>query len=167
LHAVCLQNREAFNRKLSHCNTLQQPATLYTSCASACAELRDVLAPLPVRSLARVDSFHLCCLGCEDKKSESERARERESERAREQESERAREQESEQEKIHCRSFVDTTRQRARERENERASESERQRVKKREREPIVGRLWARHHRECKRVRESELEREREQKLIE
>ena len=71
----------------------------YTSCVPACAELRAVLAPLPVCSLARVDSFYLCGLGCEDTKSESERAREQESEGAREQESERAREQESKREK--------------------------------------------------------------------
>ena len=39
---------------------------------------------MTVRSLAtRVDSFHLSHLSCEDKKSESERARERESERER------------------------------------------------------------------------------------
>jgi len=48
--------------------------------------LRAVVVAI-ARSLgraARVDSFYLCCLECEDRKSKSERARERESERARE-----------------------------------------------------------------------------------
>ena len=64
---------------------------------------------------------------CEDRKSETARARERESESARERESERARE-------------------RARERESERAreKESQREREKGKEKEPVIGLVWAR-----------------------
>jgi len=100
----------------------------YTSCVPACAELRAVLAPLPVCSLARVDSFYLCGLGCEDTKSESERAREQESEGAREQESERAREQESERAR-------ERESERARERESKRAREQASKRARERESE--------------------------------
>ena len=53
---------------------------------------------------ARVDSFHLCRLGCE----ESKRARERDSERKRECESEKK--SETQRERTHRRSFVNTTR---------------------------------------------------------
>ena len=109
------------------------------------------MAPLPVCSLARVDSFYLCRLGCEDKKSESERAREQESEGAREQEreSERARERES---------------KRARERESEKASEREwvreSARVRKRERENPSSVVCGHDTTESERVREQESLRE-------
>ena len=92
---------------------------------------------------ARVDSFHLCRLGCE----ESERARERDSERARKSASARVRKSQRQRERTHRRSLVNTTRlltiyrsiprdcyEIARQRERERGSEREGARERERER---------------------------------
>jgi len=92
---------------------------------------------------ARVDSFHLCRLGCE----ESERARERDSENARESASARVRKSQRQRERIHRRSFVNTTRlltiylsvprdcyETARQSERERGSEKEGAKERERER---------------------------------
>ena len=72
----CMQNNQYSDCTLSAFRIARPWIENYTLCLPACAELQTVLAPLPVFSLARFDSFHLCCLGCEDKKSENERARE-------------------------------------------------------------------------------------------